>query len=169
MNVDELLWDPWEVVWGSQQAGSRLDFELLRARGIFFKNLSIAEASPSSCSHFVVSWSLGIASVAVPSAASLPWPLVPSPGPPCVVLLCEETQGIMQLQNKVNAPSLWGYFPAGSISLAVWGYGYENEMWCQGWPLLARATLLLMVKHGLPPSFLKAWWLTKSRNWAVSN
>lgn len=124
MNVDELLWDPWEVVWGSQQAGSGLDFELLRARGIFFKNLSIAEARPSSCRHFAVSGSLGVASMAVPSAASLPQLLVPSPGLPRVVLLCEEARGITQLKNKRNTPFLWGYFTTGSVSLVVRGYGY---------------------------------------------
>ena len=167
MNVDELLWDPWEVVWGSQQAGSGLDFELLRARGIFFKNLSIAEAMPGSCSHFAVSGSSDIASAAVPSAASLLQLLVPSPGLPRVVLLCEDTQGIIQLKNNINTPFLWGYFPTGSVSLMVRVYGYEVgmrhgvrddpcwwELFC-GWQWNT--------------AFPKALWFTKSRNWAGSN
>lgn len=124
MNADELLWDPWEVVGGSQQAGIGWDFALLRSRGIFFKNVSIAEARSSSCSHFTVSGCLDIASATVPQE------LVPSPGLPCVVLLCEETQGIMQLKNKRSTPFLWGYFPTEPVSLAIWRCGYGVRMRC---------------------------------------
>lgn len=34
--------------------------------------------------------------------------------------------------------------------MGTWILG-ENEIWCQGWPVLARATLLLLVKHSHPP------------------
>ena len=90
---------------------------------IFFKNLSMAEARSSSCSHFLVS-----GSAALPSTASLSQLLIPISGLPHVVLLCEETQGIIQLKNKINTPFLWGYFPTGSVSLVVWGYGYGVGM-----------------------------------------
>lgn len=160
MNADELLWDPWEVVGGSQQGGIGLDFALLRARGIFFKNLSIAEARWSRCSHFTVSGCLGIASAAVPQE------LVPSPGLPSVVLLCEEIQGIMQLKNKISTPFLWGYFPTESVSLAAWwcGYGYGVRMRCGFrddcyWQNLV-CCLQRNVAFLLPPSFSKALWLT---------
>lgn len=161
MNVDELLWDPWEVIWGSQEAGRGLDFEPLRAEGLFCKSQSIAEARQSLHCLWVLGYHFsGCAIGGIPAQL-----LVPSPG-----LLYEDTQGIINLKNKINTPLLWDYFPIGSVSLLVWGYGCGVRM-----------------RHGVrDPCWQKllccSWWntdfllhlskpcdLTKSRNWAGSN
>lgn len=92
--------------------------------GSFFKILSIAEVRPNNCSHYTASGSSGTASGAV-----LPQTLVPTPRLAHVVLLCGETQRIMKPKNKINAPSLWGYFPTGLVPLMLWGHGYGVRMW----------------------------------------
>lgn len=34
----------------------------------------------------------------------------------------------MKLKNKINTPSLWGYFPTGLVPLTLWGDGYGVRM-----------------------------------------
>lgn len=146
MNVEELLWDPWDVAWGSQ--GSWRWAEMLTAIGIFFSNPERTWGEAKHLQSPRSLWVLGhcFRVCAAPSACPQPW------AGPCSDGLWSDT-GNNETEKYNECTFLVGLFPTGLAPLMLQGHGHgvRMEVWCQGWHLLRRATLLLLLKHSHPP------------------